>query len=43
MINKKEITSWKSTMDILNDKDMMKQIIESENNIKKGKIREFKY
>jgi len=29
--------------EIVEDKDMMSQIIESEKNIKKGKIREFKY
>jgi metal-responsive CopG/Arc/MetJ family transcriptional regulator len=29
--------------EILEDKDMMNQIIASEKNIKKGKIKEFKY
>lgn len=29
--------------EILNDKDLMAQIRESEKNIKKGKIKEFKY
>lgn len=43
MINQKDIASWKSTIEILDDKDMMKQIRESEKNIKKNKVKEFNY
>ncbi len=33
----------KETIEILQDPDIMKQILESEKNIKKGNIKELKY
>ena len=38
-ISKKEYEGMKETIEILQDPDMMKQILESEENIKKGKIK----
>ena len=38
-ISKKEYEGMKETIEILQDPDMMRQILESEENIKKGKIK----
>jgi len=43
MVTKQQLASLISTIEILNDKDMMEQIKESEENIKQGKIKEFRY
>lgn len=42
-ISKKEYEGMKETIEILQDPDMMKQILESEKNIKAGKIKKLKY
>jgi len=38
-ISKKEYEGMKETIEILQDPDMLKQILESERNIKEGKIK----
>ena len=38
-ISKKEYEGMKETIEILQDPEMMSQIIESEENIKKGKLK----
>ncbi len=38
-ISKKEYEGMKETIEILQDPDMMKQVLESEKNIKAGKIK----
>ena len=38
-ISKKEYEGMKETVEILQDPDMLRQILESEGNIKKGKIK----
>ncbi len=43
MMTKQQLVSLVSTIEILNDEDMMEQIRESEENIKQGNIKEFKY
>lgn len=43
IISKKEYDGMKETIELLQDPDMMKQILESEENIKKGKIEKFDY
>ena len=40
-ISRKEYEGMKETIEILQDPDIMKQILESEDNIKKGKIKKF--
>lgn len=40
-ISRKEYEGMKETIEILQNPDMMKQILESEKNIKEGKIEEF--
>lgn len=42
-ISKKEYEGMKETIEILQDPDMMKQILESEKNIKSGKIKKLEY
>ena len=42
-ISKKEYEGMKETIEILQDPGMMKQILESEKNIKAGKTKKFKY
>ncbi len=42
-ISLKEYEGMKETIEILQDPDMINQILESEKNIKEGKIKEFKY
>jgi PHD/YefM family antitoxin component YafN of YafNO toxin-antitoxin module len=42
MISKKEYEGMKETIEILQDPDMLSQILESEKNIKQGKIKKFK-
>jgi len=42
-ISLKEYEGMKETIEILQSPDMMKQIIESEENISKDKIEEFEY
>ena len=42
-ISQKEYEGMKETIEILQDPDIMCQIIESEKNIKAGKVKEFKY
>lgn len=42
-ISLKEYEGMKETIEILQDSDIITQILESEENIKKGKINEFKY
>lgn len=41
-ISQKKYEGMKETIEILQDKDIMCQISESEENIKKGKVKEFK-
>lgn len=43
LISKKEYEGMKETIEILQDPELMNQILESEKNIKKGKLKEFKY
>ena len=40
-ISKAEYEGMKETIEILQDSDLMNQIIESEKNIKEGKIKKF--
>lgn len=42
LISKKEYEGMKETIEILQNSDMMKQILESEKNIAKGKIKKLK-
>ena len=42
LISKKEYEGMKETIEILQNSDMMKQILESEKNIVKGKIKKLK-
>ena len=42
MISRKEYEGMKETIELLQDPDIMEQVLESENNIKAGKIKEFK-
>ena len=42
MISKKEYDGMKETIEILQDPDMLSQILESEKNIKEGKIKKLK-
>ena len=42
-ISLKEYEGMKETIEILQDPDMMEQILESEKNIKEGKVEEFNY
>ena len=42
-ISLKEYEGMKETIEILQNPDIMYQILESEANIRKGKIKEFKY
>lgn len=42
-ISLKEYEGMKETIKILQNPDIMCQILESEDNIKKGKVKEFKY
>jgi PHD/YefM family antitoxin component YafN of YafNO toxin-antitoxin module len=41
VISKKEYEGMKETIEILQDPEMLKQILESEKNIKEGKIKKF--
>ena len=43
LISKKEYEGMKETIEILQNSDMMKQILESEKNIAKGKIKKLKF
>lgn len=43
LISKKEYEGMKETIEILQDPEIMSQILESEKNIKAGKIKELKY
>lgn len=43
LISKKMFEGMKETIEILQDPDMMSQILESEENIKKGETKEIKY
>ena len=42
VISKKEYEGMKETIEILQNSDIMKQILESEKNIAKGKIKKLK-
>ena len=42
-ISKKEYEGMKETIEILQDPDIMKQILESEENIKSGKIKKLEF
>mgnify|MGYP001608296979 FL=1 len=42
-ISLKEYEGMKETIEILQNPDTMSQILESEDNIKKGEIKEFEY
>jgi PHD/YefM family antitoxin component YafN of YafNO toxin-antitoxin module len=42
-ISMKEYEGMKETIEILQNPDTMHQILESEENIKKGKVKEFRY
>ncbi len=42
-ISLKEYERMKETIEILQDSDIMCQILESEDNIRKGKVKEFRY
>lgn len=42
-ISRMEYEGMKETIEILQDPDVMNQIIESEKNIKSGKVEEFEY
>ena len=41
VISKKEYEGMKETIEILQDPEMIRQILESEKNIKEGKIKKF--
>jgi len=41
IISKKEYEGMKETIELLQNPDIMKQILESEKNIKEGKIKKF--
>ena len=43
MISIKEYEGIKETIEILQDPEIMEQILESEKNIKEGKIKELRY
>lgn len=43
MISKREYEGMKETIEILQDPEIMNQVLESEKNIKQGKIKELKY
>ena len=43
IISEKEYEGMKETIELLQNPDIMSQILESEKNIKKGKIKELKY
>ena len=43
VISRKEYEGMKETIELLQDPDMMNQVLESEENIKKGKVKEFSY
>lgn len=43
MISKKEYEGMKETIEILQDPDLMSQILESKDNVRKGKIKKFEY
>lgn len=43
MISRKEYEGMKETIEILQNPDMLSQVLESEKNIKEGKIKEFVY
>lgn len=43
LISKKEYEGMKETIELLQDPEMMKQVLESEKNIKEGKIKKFEY
>ena len=43
MISKKEYEGMKETIEILQDLDLMGQILESKENIRRGKIKKFEY
>ena len=43
VISKKEYEGMKETIEILQDPEMMAQILESEKNIKEGKIKKLDY
>lgn len=42
-ISMKEYEGMKETIELLQDSDIICQVLESEENIKKGKVKEFKY
>ncbi|MDP3026607.1 MAG: hypothetical protein Q8N63_02775 [Nanoarchaeota archaeon] len=42
-ISLREYEGMKETIEILQNPDTMHQILESEDNIRKGKVKEFKY
>jgi len=42
-ISKREYEEMKETIEILQNPDFMEQVLESEKNIKKGKIKKFQY
>lgn len=42
-ISKKEYEEMKETIEILQDPDLMEQVLESEKNIKAGKVKKFQY
>lgn len=42
-ISLKEYEGMKETIEILQNSDIMHQILESEDNINKGKVKEFEY
>ena len=43
VISKKEYEGMKETIEILQNSDIMKQILESEKNIAKGRIKKLKF
>ena len=43
IISRKEYEGMKETIEILQNPEMMKQILESEKNIKQGKIKKFNF
>ena len=43
LISKKEYEGMKETIELLQDPGMMRQVLESEKNIKQGKIKKFVY
>ncbi len=42
-ISKKEYEDMKETIEILQDPDLMEQVLKSEDNIKKGRIKKFQH